>query len=377
MKLQKNLLPILLLLMAACTDKASSTLDTASASNAASAAVVAANAGPETAAACPSQDLNAFVAAFAEDPAVQKAFTADPVQTAFVDMNAQPEPAETAKALPRDELRFPVMPNQAQQQKEGLNYREVANEGARAVVALEVPDTDAQVLYTFRRDACWTLVKIVDPKFNVKVEGIALQGSEVKDKASAVQNLLIVLASSQSKSWKDFESVQNVTWLDSKPTPVPLPSPEKPDSMSRSGEFEWSSSHVPASDAEPLQQATLSKGSSKGAVTIFGDKRAINKISLQRYGLSSDGDKFIQSQLAATAKLRLVANKCAKKLHSAEKNITNNSFYLVELVQNKPIYLETYVDNDGGTSGPGYTNYHFFVIKPNDRIDGMRCVKLQ
>jgi uncharacterized protein YecT (DUF1311 family) len=164
MKLQKNLLPIFLLLMAACTEKASSTVDTANTPDATGAAVVAA---PATAAiACPSQDLKAFVDAFAEDSVLQKAFTADPVETAFVDMNAQPEPAETVKALPREELRFPVMPNQAQQQKEGLNYREVANEGGRAVVALEVPDTDAQVLYTFRRDACWTLVKVVDPKFD-------------------------------------------------------------------------------------------------------------------------------------------------------------------------------------------------------------------
>jgi uncharacterized protein YecT (DUF1311 family) len=179
MKLQKNLLPILLLLIAACTEKASSSVDTASASNAAGAAVVAASADPETAVACPSQDLNAFVAAFAEDPAIQKAFTADPVETAFVDMSAQPEPAESVQVSPRENLPFPVMPNQAQQQKEGLKYREIANEGGNAIVALEVPDTDAQVLYTFRRDACWTLVKIVDPAFDKTSsdEPLAARGS--------------------------------------------------------------------------------------------------------------------------------------------------------------------------------------------------------
>jgi uncharacterized protein YecT (DUF1311 family) len=136
----------------------------ATASDAAGAATTAA-AGPLPAIACPSKDLNAFVAAFAEDPALQKAFTAETVDTAFVDMNAQPEPAESLEPLPREKLRFPVMPNRVQQQKEGLKYRKVANQGGRAVVVLEFPDTDAQVLYTFRRDACWTLVKIVDPAF--------------------------------------------------------------------------------------------------------------------------------------------------------------------------------------------------------------------
>ncbi len=123
--------------------------------------------------ACPSKDLKGFVAAFAEDPALQKAFTADTVDTAFVDMNAQPEPAESVEALPRAKLSFPVMPNRAQQTKEGLQYREVSVEGDRALVALEIPDTDAQLLYTFRRDACWTLVKIVDPAFGKAFPGEA------------------------------------------------------------------------------------------------------------------------------------------------------------------------------------------------------------
>jgi uncharacterized protein YecT (DUF1311 family) len=168
MRLQKNLLPIVVLLIAGCTDKASSTqaaADPLMASNDVAAEVVATK-GPQVGIACPSQDLTTFVAAFAEDPAIQKAFTADPVETAFVDMSAQPEPAESVKVLPRDKLLFPVMPNRAQQLKDGLKYREVANEGGQAIVVLEIPDTDAQVLYTFRRDACWSLVKIVDPAFD-------------------------------------------------------------------------------------------------------------------------------------------------------------------------------------------------------------------
>jgi uncharacterized protein YecT (DUF1311 family) len=156
----------LVLALAACD-----TSKPATASEAASAAGVASAAG--AAVACPSQDLKRFVAAFAEDPALQKAFTAARVDTAFVDMNAQPEPAESVETLARERLRFPVMPNRAQQQQEGLQYREVSVGPERALVALEVPDTDAQLLYTFRRDACWTLVKIVDPAFGKAFPGEA------------------------------------------------------------------------------------------------------------------------------------------------------------------------------------------------------------
>jgi uncharacterized protein YecT (DUF1311 family) len=141
----------------------------------------------EPATACPSQEIAAFVTAFAEDPALQKTFTAERVDTAFVDMSAQPEPAESVETLSRETLRFPVMPNRAQQQKEGLRYREVSVEGDRALIALEIPDTDAQLLYTFRRDACWTLVKIVDPAFGKAFPGEAppAAGAQSQETASA------------------------------------------------------------------------------------------------------------------------------------------------------------------------------------------------
>ena len=123
--------------------------------------------------ACPATEIDEFVTAFAEDPALQKAFTADTVDAAFIDWNAQPEPAESVETLARDALTFPVMPNRARQQAEGLRYREISSDGDRAIIALEVPDTDAQLRYTFRRTGCWTLVKIVDPAFGKSFTGQA------------------------------------------------------------------------------------------------------------------------------------------------------------------------------------------------------------
>lgn len=114
---------------------------------------------------CPAVDIDAFVTAFAEDPALQRAYSAEVVDTAYVDWNAQPEPAEVITRTPRQHLTFPVMPGREAQHREGLVYRRVSLAGTRAVVALEIPDTDTQLLYTFERDACWRLVKVVDPAF--------------------------------------------------------------------------------------------------------------------------------------------------------------------------------------------------------------------
>ncbi len=161
----------------------------------------------QAATACPSQELKGFVAAFAEDAALQNAFTAPTVDTAFVDMNAQPEPAESVEALPRERLHFPVMPNRAQQQKEGLQYREISNEGGRAVVALEIPDTDAQLLYTFRRDACWTLVKIVDPAF-----GKAFPGEAPKPAAASATNQEAIVRDVMRAQYGDNYDAQRDCW---------------------------------------------------------------------------------------------------------------------------------------------------------------------
>lgn len=140
-------LPVLVLLVAACGRDGAPP-------------AAGATTGPEGASTCPSTDLAAFVAAFAEDPALQRAFTAPTVETAFVGANGQAEPT---RALSRDQLRFPVMPDGATQQREGLRRRDDAR-GDQATVVLEKPG--AQTIYGFRRDAsCWTLAKIAGRAF--------------------------------------------------------------------------------------------------------------------------------------------------------------------------------------------------------------------
>lgn len=130
-------------------------------------------AGQVRRAACPSDKLADFFQAFAESPELQRAYTASTVETAFVDWNAQPEPAESVEPILREKLHFPIVPNQDAQRQGGLRYREAAGGENRVIVVLEVPDTDMQLRYTFRRDSCWTLIKIVDPAFSKTFPGEA------------------------------------------------------------------------------------------------------------------------------------------------------------------------------------------------------------
>lgn len=120
---------------------------------------------PVAGAPCPSHDINKFVAAFAESPALQEQYSAASVDMAFIEGSSEPEPRETVEHISREKLRFPIMPNRTQQAAQGLRYRYISADDNRAVIALEVPDTDAQSTYAFQRSGCWMLVKIVDPAF--------------------------------------------------------------------------------------------------------------------------------------------------------------------------------------------------------------------
>lgn len=159
--LHKAGLSAVLLILAAACDATAPAADRTAAAPTASAPAGA----PARTSHCPATDIAGFVAAFAESPSLQKTFTAPMVDTAFVDWSAQPEPSESVETVSRDLLRFPVMPDRAKQRADGLQYREIGNDGDRTTIVLEVPDTDLQLRYTFRRDSCWTLVKIVDPAF--------------------------------------------------------------------------------------------------------------------------------------------------------------------------------------------------------------------
>lgn len=117
--------------------------------------------------ACPSTDFSSFVAVFADDIEVQRAFTATPLEWVTIDGEALPEPAPQTAMLDGDALQFPVMQNADTQSEEGLDsaLREL---GAEREWKLFVPDTGIQIRYLFRERAdgsCWELYKVANDTF--------------------------------------------------------------------------------------------------------------------------------------------------------------------------------------------------------------------
>ncbi len=124
-------------------------------------AAPAAGAAATPATACPSQDFDAFLAAFADDIQVQRAFTQRPLRSETVDANADPEPKPVTAMLDGDALKFPLMASRAKQQAEGLVLSQTELNGDKQVM-LAKPDTDYQLSFFFRKGECWTLYRMRD-----------------------------------------------------------------------------------------------------------------------------------------------------------------------------------------------------------------------
>lgn len=112
--------------------------------------------------ACPSTDIDAFLKAFIDDVAVQRAFTAQPLKDQYVDNTAEPEPRPVTQMLSEPALTFPVIPTRGERATLGLEARWLERGAARAVLRLAKPDSDLQFTYIFDKQVCWRLVERVD-----------------------------------------------------------------------------------------------------------------------------------------------------------------------------------------------------------------------
>ncbi len=95
-----------------------------------------------------------------ESAEVQKAFSTEPLESQTVDAAAEPEPALVTKTLTAAELKFPLIPSEQQQAKEGLTLRQSVLENGDIKVTLAKEDTDYQMSFYFKKEACWKLIRI-------------------------------------------------------------------------------------------------------------------------------------------------------------------------------------------------------------------------
>lgn len=154
----KNILLALILSVCAC-DGSSALMATEDARLEPTGSPVAQLEPAETRRACPSQDFDQFLQAFAANVDVQRAHTANSLLSESLDVTAEPEPRLVSRQLDRVDLRFPLMPSSQQQLDDGLKVSLTKLGGQVVEVTLRKPDTDYQVSFFFRKGDCWELYR--------------------------------------------------------------------------------------------------------------------------------------------------------------------------------------------------------------------------
>lgn len=111
--------------------------------------------------ACPSTDFSAFLSAFSERADVQKAFVQQSLRMATT-VAGDPEPEMEKRSLSGDQLKFPIIPDQAKREAQGLTLTVKEARDKKAIAILQKPDTDYVFEYRFVRGQCWRLEEVAD-----------------------------------------------------------------------------------------------------------------------------------------------------------------------------------------------------------------------
>ena len=90
------------------------------------------------------------------------AFTKYPLQQQRLDANAEPEPKSVVQKLRRNQVSFPVMPNEAKRKKQSFVFRIEEKMPTHVKLTLVKSDTDYQINYFFSLNSCWRLERIED-----------------------------------------------------------------------------------------------------------------------------------------------------------------------------------------------------------------------
>lgn len=114
-----------------------------------------------TSVACPSPNFSTFLSAFSERADVQKAFVQQPLKMVTT-VAGDPEPEMQKSSLSGDQLKFPIIPDLAKREAQGLTLTVKEEQRDHAVAILQKPDTDYVFEYRFVRGACWGLEEVLD-----------------------------------------------------------------------------------------------------------------------------------------------------------------------------------------------------------------------
>jgi hypothetical protein len=182
----------------------------------------------------------------------------------------------------------------------------------------------------------------------------------------AIEDVLRIFATGRGQAWDAYDAVPGLDWRQS----APVENPDVADPLarySRSGRL-LLPGLGPALLPGGLDGDLRDGNEGESAITLSGDATRVHEIAVLKFYPSDDVEGLLRRQFAP-------AHSVQPWSHTAAPGTQHS--YSIRMDGLPPVHVETFIDEEGGSSGPGSTMFVFYRIEPGDEpgatVAEMRC----
>lgn len=193
-----------------------------------------------------------------------------------------------------------------------------------------------------------------------------------KTSMTELEEVLALFVSAAGTGWAAYDALPRVAWRE----PAPVENDGVADASlryARSGRIllaGFGEAALPDGGTGPEAGARTGNEGEAG-LTLNGDASRVNKVAVVKFHPDDDYARVLAAQFPAAA-IAEVADRCALDGYGAE-NVQKTVFYRIASANEAVVYVEAFVDEDGGPASPGTTTFVFTRDLPAARIAAMRC----
>lgn len=201
---------------------------------------------------------------------------------------------------------------------------------------------------------------------------VVREGTNGVEHMPALKSILETFASDASGAWENYNSVPGVKWRNA--TPVASEGArDAAASYMRGGNIRLTGfGTVNLPDGKTGAEAgSRQDNEGDSGITLLGTGERVESIAIMKFYPSRNYAEILKNQFGSDTTIEPIANACGE---SDADDPEAREFYRIDMPKAAPVYVETYVDAEGGKYSPGSTTFEFYRNEPIGKIKSMGCV---
>lgn len=190
---------------------------------------------------------------------------------------------------------------------------------------------------------------------------------------SQFEEILKAFVGPKGRDWTTYNSLKTIKWMDQRQTTVGG-TPAVGATHKREGNLlllGYSDTDLP--DGEVGAEAGSRQGNEgESGLTLLGTQQSVESFAVMKFYASENYSEILTNQFSVGASIQIIANQCGDDENDPEAR----RFLRLQVPATAEVYVEAYVDAEGGKYSPGSTTFEFYRSEPVDRIEKMSCMKV-